>query len=102
MARREAFPGRQKAAYDLRRDGCSWTEISAILEYADWRGPQRAAAAYAKKHDLPPAEPRNRTTRRNCLGCGRGFDSWGIGNRMCRTCKRSPAYSGPAEHRVMA
>ena len=26
-------------------------------------------------------------TRRKCLCCGKIFDSWGIGNRLCQRCK---------------
>ena len=26
-------------------------------------------------------------TKRKCLNCGKIFDSWGIGNRLCKSCK---------------
>ena len=26
-------------------------------------------------------------TKRKCLSCGKIFDSWGIGNRLCKGCK---------------
>jgi len=26
-------------------------------------------------------------TKRKCLCCGKIFDSWGIGNRLCKRCK---------------
>ena len=26
-------------------------------------------------------------TKRKCLCCGKLFDSWGIGNRLCQKCK---------------
>ena len=26
-------------------------------------------------------------TKRKCLSCGKTFDSWGIGNRLCKGCK---------------
>ena len=26
-------------------------------------------------------------TKRKCLSCGKIFDSWGIGNRLCKSCK---------------
>ena len=26
-------------------------------------------------------------TKRKCLRCGKIFDSWGIGNRLCQRCK---------------
>ena len=26
-------------------------------------------------------------TKRKCLCCGKIFDSWGIGNRLCKSCK---------------
>ena len=26
-------------------------------------------------------------TKRKCLCCGKIFDSWGIGNRLCQRCK---------------
>ena len=26
-------------------------------------------------------------TKRKCLCCGKVFDSWGIGNRLCKGCK---------------
>ena len=28
-------------------------------------------------------------TKRKCLNCGKIFDSWGIGNRLCKGCKQS-------------
>ena len=28
---------------------------------------------------------------RRCMSCGTTFPSWGIGNRMCKRCKRLPA-----------
>ena len=27
-------------------------------------------------------------TKRKCLSCGKIFDSWGIGNRLCQGCKK--------------
>ena len=31
-------------------------------------------------------------TKRKCLPCGKMFDSWGVGNRICKECKTSSAY----------
>jgi hypothetical protein len=33
-------------------------------------------------------------TRRRCLSCLKWFDSWGRGNRRCRTCKKHPPDDG--------
>ena len=27
------------------------------------------------------------TTKRTCLGCDQMFESWGAGNRLCKTCR---------------
>tara|TARA_R100001086_G_scaffold101173_1_gene50707 strand:- start:453 stop:647 length:195 start_codon:yes stop_codon:yes gene_type:complete len=38
-----------------------------------------------------PKEKENITLRK-CLPCGKMFDSWGPGNRICKECKTSSAY----------
>jgi len=31
-------------------------------------------------------------TKRKCIPCGKMFDSWGIGNRICNKCKTTSEY----------
>ena len=41
------------------------------------------------KNDNPNQSYKNNEnwTKRKCLCCGKIFDSWGIGNRLCKGCK---------------
>ena len=41
------------------------------------------------KNENPNKKPfqNENWTKRKCLCCGKIFDSWGIGNRLCKGCK---------------
>ena len=43
------------------------------------------------KNENPNKKPlqNENWTKRKCLCCGKIFDSWGIGNRLCKGCKQS-------------
>lgn len=40
-----------------------------------------------KGRDSKPKPDHNRTGKRKCLRCGKGFDSYGPENRICNRCK---------------
>ena len=42
-----------------------------------------------RKNENPNQSYKNNEnwTKRKCLCCGKIFDSWGIGNRLCKGCK---------------
>ena len=57
---------------------------------------QTPAEIYAE-FGIPPfkRESVSATSNRACLNCGRSFQSWGVGNRLCSPCKTSPMAATP-------
>ncbi len=49
------------------------------------RDPSKRKYAAQPEYRKPGASPRR------CMSCGTTFPSWGIGNRICKRCKRLPA-----------
>ena len=51
------------------------------------------------------AKPDDRTKSRRCLHCGRMFESYHAGNRICRRCTNLNDFqnklSGPPEHGII-
>lgn len=45
------------------------------------------------KRNCSRAYPKVETTKRQCLCCGKTFESEGIGNRVCRSCKNQSTWS---------
>ena len=92
---------------DMVADGFGWKDIARDLpgrshnsvtgyayrngiKFTGKRGPR--PYFYAKPEEKPAAR-----VRRKCLGpCGRYFESAWIGNRVCKSCKSSGAYTSGA------
>ena len=51
------------------------------------RDPSKRKYAAQPEYRKPGASS---PTPRRCMSCGTTFPSWGIGNRMCKRCKRLP------------
>jgi len=45
-----------------------------------------------KPNNFYSKKPKETFTPRKCLPCGKMFDSWGSGNRICKECKTSSNY----------
>ncbi len=48
---------------------------------------------FSKTSQAPrPRGPKVVTSPRKCLSCGKTFESWGVGNRICLSCKTNEAW----------
>ena len=57
----------------------------------------------ARAGDTPPPAPASDLpARRECLKCGKDFDSTGVGNRLCGPCRAIVQNAGPDDHHTIA
>ncbi len=47
--------------------------------------------------DAPPENQADRPAERRCLRCRKPFESWGIGNRLCKACNAYARSAGDAD-----
>ena len=73
----------------LRAGGATFRQIAKIIGKS-----RTAVSTWFSKRGHPDSNPPHRkpptqtkTRQRNCLSCGKRFQSWGPGNRMCSYCR---------------
>ena len=81
---RHGPPSRDELAAAAERMGRSISSLKNMSVYLGASSRNGGSTIYQK----PTAAPVT-YTRRNCLRCGDGFDSWGPGNRLCDRCRVS-------------
>lgn len=82
---RHPRPSRRLAIEALLREGLRHEEIARRTGAA--RSTVTGYAALLREEGEAVAVPKPAARRRNCLCCGKGFRSWGPGNRLCGDCR---------------